>query len=469
MTLRSKRSKSGDESPRSEILERRQVAALHAIFHLTTLLLLAALAGCTHHAQHIDLAREHYYSGRLELAATAFDEAATKSKGGGDVVQLEKSLVLLADGKPAEAERLLRLVRDRFDHLEQDSPTEKVASMFTDDTRLAYAGEDYEKVLLRAMLAISNLMHDGTDAEAYSLQVVDKQQQIIQAAAAEDEENPKAAYKQVAFGPYLRGILREETHTNYDDAARSFETVVSWQPDFAPGKHDLERAIHGRHSERGSGVVYVFALVGRGPHKIEVAEVPSSVALLVADRIVSAVGDQTLPPTIAPIKVPKVVASRNSIGSVGVEVDGKPASRTQTITDVTSMAVSQGEAIHDSVVGRAVARRVLKKASIYGVKEFTGVQKHSLAGLGYDALGVVWEATENADTRSWNLLPDKIQVLRLELPAGEHQFALKSLDHGGRPYGQAVTQPVSVADGRNTYVLASFPDQRLVGQVLVSQ
>ena len=436
---------------------------------LLLVLLVAPLFGCTHHAQQIDLAREHYYSGRLELAATAFDEAIPKSKGSGDVISLDKSMVLLASGKPAEAERLLRDVRDRFDHLEQNGPAEKAVSMFTDDTRLAYSGEDYEKVLIRAMLSLANLMHDGTDAEAYSLQVVDKQQQIIQAAAGDGEENPKAAYKQVAFGPYLRGILREATHTNYDDAARSFETVVSWQPEFAAGKQDLQRAVHGRHSERGNGVVYVFALVGRGPHKIEVAEMPTTVALLVADRIVSAVGDQTLPPTIAPIKVPKVVASHNVVASVGVDVDGKRAAQTQTITDVTAMAVTQGEAVHDQTVGRAVARRFLKKAAIYGAKDLTGVEKHSLSGLAFDALGVAWEATENADTRSWSLLPDKIQVLRLELPAGEHQLGLKPLDHGGRPYGQAVTQSVTVADGRNTYVLASFPGQRLVGQVLVSQ
>lgn len=436
---------------------------------LLFVVLVAALAGCTTHAQHIHSAREHYYSGRLQTALTALDEAAPKSPGSSEVIELEKSLVLLADGRPAEAEKLLRQVRDRFDHLEQESPVEKAASMFTDDTRLAYAGEDYEKVLIRAMLAISNLMHDGTDAEAYSLQMVDKQQQLIQAAATEEGENPKSGYKQVALGPYLRGVLREQTHTNYDDAARSFETVVHWQPEFASGKQDLERAIHGRHSEKGNGVVYVLALVGRGPTKIESVEAPSSVALLVADRIISAVGDQTLPPTIAPIKVPKVVASHSVVGSVGVDVDGQPAARTETITNVTQMAVEQCAATHDQTVGRAVARRVLKKASIYGVKEFGGVEKHSLAGLGLDVVGVVWEATENADTRCWSLLPDTIQVLRLELPAGDHQLTLRPLDHGQRPCGSPVTHAVTVADGRNTYLLASFPSPRLVGKVLVSQ
>ena len=31
------------------------------------------------------------------------------------------------------------------------------------------------------------------------------------------------------------------------------------------------------------------------------------------------------------------------------------------------------------------------------------------------------ELPEAADTRCWGLLPDKIQVLRIELPAGRHR------------------------------------------------
>ena len=58
---------------------------------------------------------------------------------------------------------------------------EQFASIATDDKVRAYAGEDYERVLIRAMLSISNLMSNGGDAGAYALQMVDKQQQIIQA------------------------------------------------------------------------------------------------------------------------------------------------------------------------------------------------------------------------------------------------------------------------------------------------
>ena len=43
------------------------------------------------------------------------------------------------------------------------------------------------------------------------------------------------------------------------------------------------------------------------------------------------------------------------------------------------------------------------------------------ANLGVDLLGVAWEASERADTRCWALLPDQIQVLRVELPAGQQR------------------------------------------------
>ncbi len=41
-----------------------------------------------------------------------------------------------------------------------------------------------------------------------------------------------------------------------------------------------------------------------------------------------------------------------------------------------------------------------------------------------DLGGIAWEATEQADTRCWGLLPDRIQVMHVELPAGEHRVAL---------------------------------------------
>lgn len=442
----------------------------HPLLHSLRCLLLVVLAftaGCATYADQRARVQALFLSGELAKAEEAIDKGAQR-RFDRDVFQLDRAIVQLAEGKPREAEQNLREVRDRFEHLSQPAVGEKALSMLTDAQREAYHGEDYEQVLIRVMLSLTNLMHDGSDAAAYALQVNEKQQQVIEAAKQPDGTNPKAAYQQVAAGPYLFGALREATHTNYDDVQRAAAVVCSWNPEFPYGQQDLERAKTGRHSAPGNGVLYVFALAGVGPRKEEKIEFPSQVALLIGDRILSAVGDQTLPPTIAPIKVPRVVLTHHDVGSIGVAVDGQRLGCTATITDVGQMAVHQHEAVLDRIVAEAVVRRVVKKSVIYGAKKATGVKKDSVEGFLLDMVGVAWEATESADTRCWGLLPDKIQVLRLELPAGEHQLTLASLTAGGYPLGRPTTHRVEIVNGDNTYVLGNFPHGNLVGTLLTN-
>jgi len=167
--------------------------------------------------------------------------------------------------------------------------------------------------------------------------------------------------------------------------------------------------------------------------------------------------------------VPNLVRTPNDVANIGVSVAGRPIGRTETITDVGSMAMQEYEAIYPRVVAEAVVRRVIKKGIIYGGKVAAGVEKYSWVDLLLDLVGVAWEATEAADTRCWGLLPDKIQVLRLELPAGQHEIGLQSLGGAGNTLGRVTTQTVTVVNGRNTYLLANFPYYNVVGQVLTNQ
>ncbi len=432
------------------------------------MLIMACSVGCSTYANRATNIRDAFYSNQLDLAWNQIDEGLKKNGGDDDVLLLEQAVVSLADGRPEDAERVLRTVRDRFDHLEQKSLAENGLSYLTDDQRRAYDGEDYEKVLVRAFLALSNLMHDGSDAEAYSLQMIAKQEQIIAQGVDREGNNPKQSYPRVALAPYLQGVLREATHRDYDDALRSYEAVVSWQPEFAAARDDWIRANEGHHSAPGNGALYVFALTGRGPYKVETVETPTSAALLIAGEIVSAVGQQTVPPSIAPVKVPQLIGQPNVVKTVLVNVSNQPAGSTGTVTDVTALAIRQYEAIYPQIIARAVARRCIKKGVIYGAKEMSDMTKGSLPGLALDLAGVAWEATESADTRCWGLLPDKIQVLRVELPAGQHFVELTPISGQGS-IGQTVTTTVSIADGRNTYVMANFPGPYLVGAILVGE
>ncbi len=432
---------------------------------LTVCAFAAGAAGCSTYSNRLATTHRDFRAGKLNAAMSAIDTAIEEHPEDANVLKLDRAMLELAAGQPAEAERTLREVRTQLDHLEEGSLVEEGVDLLTDGTRSAYAGENYEKILIRAMLALSNLMHDGGDAEAYALQISAKQQQIQREAAAAtgDEKAPLPA--QVAFGAYIQAAVREESPTRYDEVAAARAQVVSWMPQFVPGEADLHRAQHAAHSAPGNGVLYVFALTGRGPHKVQAVEPASSAALLIADRILSATGDQELPPTIAPVKIPKVVETPSTIDRVGVAVDGKKLGVTETIADINKLALEQQEIAMPAVLARAVVRRVLKKTAVYSAKSAVDADQNVIFDLALTAAGVAWEASESADTRCWGLLPGRIQVLRIELPAGQHTIELEPLAPG--PAIEKARTTVQIRNGHNTYLLGHFPEDKLVGELTV--
>ena len=449
------------------------------------LCILLVFSGCAGFGERHLKIRSDFERGNLETAKNEIDAQLKKKKRGeGDVLKLNQALIELCSGNPKESERLLREVRDNFEKYEQKHLAEGAASYLLDDNVISYAGEDYERVLIRVFLALSNLMHDGTDAPAYALQIGQKQNEIIARGQIKDPKNGKQinvkeSYRQVAIGPYLIGAMREETLLNYDDARRAYESVCAWEPNFSQGRRDLERAKHGIHSAKGNGVVYVFGLVGPGPYKLQQNSEVSQASLFIASIILSMIGKHTVTPGIAPVMIPVVVRPREVVPSLLVTVDGRWAGQTETITDIGRMAEEQFDAVRAQIVAKAIIRRAVKKGILYGAKEFTDA--NPWIGLAMDIGGILWEATETADTRCWNLLPAEIQVARIELPAGEHNLSLQpasrvySLSSLGYisspdsvPTGTAASRTVRVDEGRNAYVLANFPNNRLIGEIVVS-
>lgn len=420
--------------------------------------------GCSTHSKRISQPRNLFYDGQLQACRESLEKLGKSSRHDRDVVNLDLAVVDLLSGQAKQAETKLRDVRDRFDHLEQDSLAEKTVSMWTDDQVRSYAGEDYEKILIRVFLSLSSLMHDGVDAESYTLQIQDKHEELGQRFA---ERNGSAGpeYQPLPLGFYMRGMLREATLRDYDDAVRNYEVASSLLPNSLPLVWDLNRARSGVHSQPGQGVVYVFAMVGRGPYKIEVAEQPTSDALLVADRIISAVGPYKLPPTIAPIKIPDIAVPPSDVDNVGIRIDNSTIGPTSSVANIEQLAVSTYRANRNSIIARAVARRVIKKATVAAAKNSMGTE--GLTAIGMDLAGIAWEATEAADTRCWGLLPRDIQVLRVEVPAGDHQLQL-SPQLGKQPVGPSKSTSIRVVDGLNTYVICWFPDARSVSQIMCS-
>lgn len=424
-----------------------------------TVMLIAC--GCQGAFRKLDSGREAYYLGDLQ-GARAQLASLERQRRLGDVALLDRAVVELAAGNIGEAEALLREARDRFDARKPVTTVPSVTSLLTDERDRPYDAASYEDVMIRSLLSISSLLGDAGDAEAYAMQAQMRQQEIAIQAADKGLENVGEVYQPLALAPYVRGLIREANHHDYDDAARAYQLVAQWQPSFRPAEFDVIRATEGTHSQPGHGVLYLFAFVGRGPQRVADIAEATGPALLIADRIVAATSGYTIPPTLAPVPVPRVMVPPSRVDRVGVFVNGQFVGATEVLTDVGTLASRQLEAEMPWTVARGIVRRVAKKTVVATSLQAVGGDNGAIQ-LGGALLGSAWEATEQADTRCWGLLPREIQVMRIELPSGEYDIGTTAICQ--RSLQVETSARVVIRDGLNSFALCIAPDDRVTAMV----
>ncbi|MFG0290161.1 MAG: hypothetical protein ACF8CQ_18415 [Rhodopirellula sp. JB044] len=474
-----------------------------------------SLTGCAAKLASIDTARGAFVSGDLATAESMLSEVADSGGRFSGPAELDLAIVQLAAGNVDAASSRLRVLRDRFD---KTSPASKIGaggggvlstakqagggalSMVTDDTARVFKPAGYEEVMIRTMLAICSLAGDGTDAESYINQAAMHQAKLRTVA---DERRRSllpdfvdtTPHQELALAPYLRGVLREATHHDFDDAQRNYRLVSSIRPDFKPAFDDLERATVGNHSRPGHGALYVFAMVGRGPVLVPTDAPVTSAAVSIASALMlnddEEEDDVTRLPKITSVEIPTVVIPPSPVASVaiaasplsaspltasprtvspitnGVSGNGLPSPKefqllgaTQSLTDIGRLVQTQENAERPWTIARSFLRQAGKEMAVGKVREGLGLT----GGLGSAfqfAASSAWTASETADTRCWGLLPREIQVLRAELPAGDQAIRLAPVGPDGFSVGGDVQSDVRIDDGRNTYLVVFAPAQHI--------
>lgn len=432
----------------------------------------SGLAGCTRSLKNLSTARVSFARGDLATAKQTLLKVAEGNRRFADSASLDLAMVELAEGDPQAAEQRLRQLRDHFDQLPEIAPIQETVALATDDTARVFRPAGYEEVMLRSMLAICSLSHDQFDAESYTLQAMSKQTELARRAEERGLADVAQVYQPVAVAPYLRGILREATHHDYDDATRAYQLVSTVRPQFAPAQEDIRRASGGTHSAPGHGVLYVIACVGRGPVLQETEAPTTTFAMQIASTMFNALNNQekdehgrstrdvpTLP-NIASVKVPQVTLPNSPVAAVGVSIDGQLYGATQTLTDIGDLAQKQADAEMPWTIARAVVRRATKEIAVAKVGDSLGLSGDA-GSLFHFAAASAWSGVEQADTRCWGLLPREIQVLRAELPAGEHFIDLHSMGWSGQRLPQGQTRRIEIVDGKNEYLVVIAPAEAL--------
>lgn len=114
---------------------------------------------------------------------------------------------------------------------------------------------------------------------------------------------------------------------------------------------------------------------------------------------------------------------------------------TFALADVSAGVAADFEADRLGILTRAIARAAVKYALVRAAESEVS-KKDDTAG---DIMGIVANVgtalLEQADTRSWHLLPDRIVIARLQLPPGEHPLRLTFSDGSTADLGTVDVPP----------------------------
>jgi hypothetical protein len=443
---------------------------------LSSLLLLAP-AGCQTAKKRQQSAVSCFDNGAAEQAIIVLNQASKARGAEQEIIAIDRALAMAMSGDVARSESELRKARAKIDFLRQKDLREQTAAVLTDDKAIAWTGREFEQRMIDNMLILTSLLGDHQDAFAYAAQAIEKtaadQNELIPRQIDSKaitvglttgiaQPTPDARMAANALAAYLHAAVHSENAMSVDITDRSLQLTGYWKG----SSSDREVKIPiGTKTRQGYGVLHVITFADRiTDWQAEAAE-PTSAALLIADQLLSAIGNHTLPPTIAPVKIARPVSQSGNEGlytSASVHGLSQKPVIGATLIDLNRTAWASYSNDRNQQIARAVVRRIVKKGAVYAAKDQMSVSNNTGLDLLLNVGGVAWEALEKPDTRHLSLLPEHIEVLQLELPAGRHSVDLATTPLSGSVSQHALTTvPVDIENGRNTFLLCYRTDQRI--------
>lgn len=449
-------------------------------YYCFPLLFVVLVCGCQTSRLHYLRGVADFENGQPDGAIEHFDEALRARGAEEQIVRIDRGIAALMAGRVDDCEAELRAEREELRYLEQLDIREQAMVVLSDDQSASWTGREFERSMVDSLLLLSSLLGNRQDAYAYSVQASerlwndktglvqhDTSDSVTLAGHSGGESVPRR-FAANSFSAYLQAAVFSESPLSYDVADRAVKQVAFWNSSFeqlTATSNTEGWSGFGTATRRGNGAVHVITFFGRVTDWHAETVAPTSAALLIADQILSSTGKHSLPPTIAPVQI--ATPSRSHCdwqGTTAVQWicnDQPEAVISRTLVDLNAAARNSYENSRDEQIARAVVRRIVKKGAVYTAKDSLAVP----SGSGVDVLlnlgGIMWEAIEKPDTRHLSLLPERIDVARLELPSGQQEIQLASTKQsatGKVVFGEtSTTIQVPVDDGRNTFVLCFQP------------
>lgn len=416
------------------------------------LLLLLSIGGCRSYSDKTRKIKLAYSYSNYDEALKSLEE----SNLSGDeplLYLLEKAMILDRSEKLEDSRKSLFKADRLIDKLYTKSISKEAVSFIYNDTAQDYSGEDYEKVAVHIMLALSFLEEGKLNSALVEARKINSRLHEINSRYGDD----KNRYSQDAFARYLSAMIYQ-SQGEWDSAIIDYKKALelyseNYRKNFSirkPPKH-LVDSLHSlllKRDRRGEArrlkteykqMITDESMGSSASHgELVVIHELGLVAAKQAHDFVVGLGRE-IHRLSFPIIYPK---SPYRFGRTGVSIDKSGFSTAYLVQNMDQIAAKTLEDRRLRLIAKQAARLILKsQINQRAQKEFG-----PLGGLAVNIFNVV---TETADTRSWNLLPSAFYVTRVSLRPGTYKVKVFT---DGR---LSELKKVSISAGRMNFIRSS--------------
>jgi uncharacterized protein len=409
--------------------------------------------------------RAHDAKGADSVVQQAEKEYGEKSRV---LYGMDRGMTLHLAGEYQQSNAVLEQAEEELDRLYTRKIRTETLAFMTNDSALPYEGDPYEQVLINVLKALNYSMLDQWQDALVEARRIDHRLNVLA-----DRTQKTNAYRDDGFARYLSGILYESTgdvnnaFIAYRKAYETYDAARAWSHTAVPSqlRQDLLRTAEALHFtqefaeyrslfpdtrwETSTALQHLAQVIlisynGRAPRKEDqFLDLPISgdaLQLVLLNRGVSQFNRQPnrgmdtlfygLNGRVVRVALPRLVPQKTQIAVDAVSLIPENGSqvmvRTELVNNVTALADKALSEQMAGITAKALARAGTKfataEAITIGSQQLAGQDAGPLVGL---VVGLLTKgfavASEEADKRSWQTLPDEIHLGRVWVPPGRYQ------------------------------------------------
>lgn len=389
------------------------------------------LLGCATYQNKVQDAREALARRDYTKALADLKPLAEKENDDQLVYLLDYGVALQLAGNLKESNEIF-LKADRLAEMVDYQSVSRIAgSLALNEEMVQYKGDTFEKIFINAYLAMNFLELGQLDDALVEARRINEKYLKYRA----DE---KKAFELNAFSKYLSAVVWEASRS-YDDAyiayneafkidptistiredlirsaklARRMDTYQSWKKQFPEVKEQPS------WYEKNLGELIVIYQQGWGPRKVASAN---------------------------EYRFPSLMPVYSETQQARLDITQK-SYLSREVYDVQKAAI---ETLRDDQ-GILIAKRLGGIATKAVLSDQVRQKNELLGSLTWIALNVA----DRADVRQWSTLPQTIQMIRVQLPAGKYKFNIEGLNSSGGYTGESLeTREVEIKSGQKKFVI----------------